>query len=60
MATDIHRTNKIKPDKAIKKLTKLVGEEKTKELIEINPRKVINNESIEVNIDKIYNDKYFN
>lgn len=60
MATDIHRTNKIKPDKAIKKLTKLVGEEKTKELIEINPRKVINNESIEVNMDKIYNDKYFN
>ena len=49
LGSDVHRTNQIYPKipKIIKKLNKIISEEKIEELTEINPQKVLNNEEIE-------------
>ena len=45
LATDTHRKNTIYPllKKATKKIEKIIGKEKTEELIKINPQKILNN-----------------
>lgn len=45
LATDTHRKNTIYPllEKATKKIEKIIGKEKTEELIKINPQKILNN-----------------
>ena len=49
LGSDVHRTNQVYPfvPKAIKKIKKIISDEKFEELSEINPRKVLNNEKIE-------------
>lgn len=46
LGSDVHRTNQIYPliPKAIKKMSKIISEEKMEELTTINPQKVLNNE----------------
>lgn len=46
LGSDVHRTNQIYPliPKAIKKMSKIISEEKIEELTTINPQKVLNNE----------------
>lgn len=45
LGTDTHRKNTIYPllKKATKKIEKIIGKEKTEELIKINPQKILNN-----------------
>lgn len=47
--SDVHRTKQIYPlvPKAIKKINKIISEEKLEELTLVNPQKVLNNEEIE-------------
>ena len=49
LGSDVHRTNQIYPliPKAIKKISKVISEEKIKELTVMNPQKVLDNEEIE-------------
>lgn len=48
LGSDVHRTDQIytKVPKILKKLNKVISEEKIQELTEINPQKVLNNEEI--------------
>ena len=48
--TDVHRPNQVYPymDKAIKKIKKIISDEKFEELSTINPQKVLDNEEIEI------------
>lgn len=52
LATDIHFPNNkiyLNMDKARKKITKIIGEQKSKDLMINNPKKIINNEEISNN-----------
>lgn len=48
LGTDVHRENTIYPNlpMILEKLNKLIGEEKVRQLSEVNPRLVLNNEKI--------------
>ena len=48
LGSDVHRTDQIytKVPKILKKLNKIISEEKIQELTEINPQKVLNDEEI--------------
>ena len=50
LGTDVHRQNSIYPrvPEALEEITKIIGNEKMKELTEINPRLVLHNKKIEI------------